>query len=133
MKQDRTKRNSSPESLARLKAYNASAAGKARRRAYEASAAFKAVRKDRRYKHTSEIKRLYGLSREDYDSMLAAQGNACAICEKAFNGKRLFVDHDHVTGRVRGLLCCRCNFMLGYAKDNIKTLRAAIHYLKRAG
>jgi len=60
------------------------------------------------------IKKRYGLSREQYEVMLAQQDGVCAICKgeghKMQNGKRgLVVDHDHVNGDVRGLLCMRCN------------------------
>ncbi|MBA3357418.1 MAG: hypothetical protein H0U18_16060 [Pyrinomonadaceae bacterium] len=46
-------------------------------------------------------------------------------------GGRLMVDHDHKTWAIRGLLCCRCNSVIGYAKDNPETLRNAISYLER--
>ena len=50
-----------------------------------------------------------GLSIEDYDRLLAAQGGVCAICGAAPKTRRLDTDHDHKTGTVRGLLCHRCN------------------------
>lgn len=56
----------------------------------------------------------YGLTEEEYDAMLHAQGAACAMCGKACRtGRQLAVDHDHLTGRVRGLLCMACNQALG--------------------
>ena len=54
-------------------------------------------------------RRQLGLSVEDYDAMLAAQGGVCAICGNPPKTRRLDVDHDHKTGKVRGLLCHRCN------------------------
>lgn len=55
---------------------------------------------------------------DDYDRLYAAQDGRCAICRRA-TGKtrRLSVDHDHATGKVRGLLCRPCNQMLGHARD----------------
>lgn len=51
----------------------------------------------------------------------------CDICKKEC---KTFYDHDHTTGKFRGWLCVRCNFMLGYSKDSIETLKKAIKYLK---
>lgn len=71
-----------------------------------------------------------------YDVMSAAQGNLCAICNspESTTGKlgklrSLAVDHCHETGRVRGLLCMKCNMLLGAAKDDPEILRAAAEYL----
>lgn len=91
----------------------------------------KAKSKDR--EHASHIKRKYGLSRSEYDSMLASQGGKCAAngcLETAHNG-RLSVDHDHSTGAVRGLLCNGCNTALGRVSDSIEKLNGLIAYLER--
>lgn len=72
--------------------------------------------------------RKYKVSQTDYDLMLKNQMGACAICERK-QEKALDIDHCHETGVVRGLLCSNCNRMLGYAKDNRLTLKAAINYL----
>lgn len=68
-------------------------------------------------------------------AMLAAQGNRCAICGK--DGSEcawgLVLDHSHTTGKPRGMLCPSCNSMLGFACDNLATLRAAIRYLTNIG
>lgn len=75
----------------------------------------------------------YGLTLEQYNAMVEAQGGVCAICgkpedrEKTYN---LSVDHCHVTGRIRGLLCAKCNSALGHMEDNITYLQNAISYLK---
>lgn len=67
-----------------------------------------------------------------YEAMLIAQGGVCAICGNPPKTRRLHVDHDHKTGRVRGLLCFTCNrFLLGYYATPAK-LRAAADYLERA-
>ena len=79
------------------------------------------------------IKYLYNLSKEQYELLLSSQDNKCAICstDKPDNNGSFNVDHDHATGKVRGILCAQCNFMLGHAKDNIKLLQNAIAYLER--
>jgi hypothetical protein len=78
----------------------------------------------------------YGLSKEDYDRMLAQQHGACAICKQRSQAT-LCIDHDHSTGEVRGLLCRKCNMGLGLYDDDPCRLRAAAAYLeawrKRAG
>lgn len=73
----------------------------------------------------------YGLTAERFDQMLAEQGNACAICRKSFDGesKGIHIDHDHVTGQVRALLCTTCNTGLGAFMDSPDLLQAAIDYL----
>jgi len=81
-------------------------------------------------KHKSrkwKLRDRYGITVEQYDEMITAQCEKCAICGDDL--KQAFIDHDHKTGRVRGILCRDCNLMLGSAKDNINTLRNAIHYL----
>jgi len=72
---------------------------------------------------------LYGLTLEDYDTMLVEQNNSCAICNRTVEGN-LFVDHDHKTDGVRGLLCNSCNLGLGYFYDNVDFLTQAVLYLK---
>lgn len=71
--------------------------------------------------------RLYGLTPEDVERMKREQGGRCLICK----GKaKLHVDHDHDSGKVRGLLCGPCNRALGMFRDNPKVLRRAVRYLK---
>lgn len=73
---------------------------------------------------------LYGLSPQDYAAMLDAQDGACAICRKPPRTRGLNVDHDHATGRVRGLLCGPCNSVLGMAGDDPNVLTEALRYLE---
>lgn len=78
-------------------------------------------------------KRLHGLTPEAYQVMYDAQGGRCAICaipEPRAGKKSFCVDHNHATGRVRGLLCTRCNTMIGNARDSAEILKAAIGYLE---
>lgn len=77
-----------------------------------------------------DLRRNYGIEVEEYDAMLVAQNGVCAICEQpCVSGRRLAVDHDHRTNRVRGLLCSRCNQGLGLFGDDPERMRAAIAYL----
>ncbi len=87
----------------------------------------------RAYDRKHSLKAAYGMTIEDYDSMLRQQGGACAICRRepsTGNGKVLHVDHDHATGRVRGLLCTNCNTGLGHFRDSTDALAAAAAYLQ---
>ncbi len=78
------------------------------------------------------LRRKYGLSIAEYSALLAVQSGLCAICENPpADGRRLHVDHDHETGRVRGLLCFTCNNALGDFEDDPGRLRSAIGYLHR--
>lgn len=74
----------------------------------------------------------FGISKEEYEKLLVTQNCCCALCNKHFsdNKRRLAVDHCHTTGKVRKLLCDRCNVLLGHAKDDIEILTKAISYLK---
>lgn len=73
----------------------------------------------------------YGLTRDELAAMLA-QHSVCAICGTANWGRKgPVVDHDHTTGRVRGILCGHCNMGLGRFRDNPDTLRMALEYLSR--
>lgn len=79
-----------------------------------------------------DLKRNYGLTRQEHTAMLEKQNHACAICDKSFGNTKAdkpHVDHDHTTGAVRGLLCQRCNLMLGHSLDNPETLLRAVSYL----
>ena len=75
--------------------------------------------------------RNFGLKVEQYEKMFKDQNGACAICEKQdTNGKRLAVDHDHKTGKIRGLLCDRCNRGIGLMQESISSLHNAVRYLE---
>jgi len=71
----------------------------------------------------------YNLTPEEYTKMLESQGFKCPICEKSLI--KPFVDHDHKTGKVRGLLCVTCNAGLGKLGDSITGLEKALAYLKK--
>lgn len=77
------------------------------------------------------LRQLYDITLADYDVMLEAQGNGCAICGRTpeEDGKRLAVDHDHENGKVRGLLCSWCNRGIGLLQDSPVLLRSAANYI----
>ncbi len=77
------------------------------------------------------IKAKYNLSLEEYDDICEKQGGVCAICgEFNINGNRLVIDHDHQTGKVRGLLCGSCNCGIGYLKESATIMKKAMKYIK---
>ena len=84
------------------------------------------------------LQKKYGISLSEYRQILDKQDGKCAICKVVAEEdhlkindtiKRLYLDHCHETGKVRGILCAHCNSVLGYAKDNITVLKNAINYL----
>jgi len=98
-------------------------------------------RKQEPYKYSalnyrSTIKMKYGISIEEYERLLRLQDGRCALCRKhevrrlRGNIARLSVDHCHVTGKVRGLLCSKCNTAIGLFEDSKELLQKAIEYLK---
>lgn len=75
--------------------------------------------------------RKYKLKRKDYNKMVEYQGGKCVICEKTCTKNPvLSIDHDHKTGKVRGLLCNACNSGIAFFKDDINLIERAIHYLQ---
>ena len=78
------------------------------------------------------IKRRYGLTADEYYKIFNKQGGRCAICGRNQSGLKvkLMVDHDHATGRVRGLLCGDCNRMIGMFHDLSRLLAKAAYYLE---
>lgn len=89
------------------------------------------------------LERKYGITREGYEALYAAQEGKCAICKISGEdakrpgkprlpgkGSGLCVDHDHVTGKIRGLLCNRCNLAVGFFDKNPDLFDLAIEYLR---
>ncbi len=74
----------------------------------------------------------YGITLEDYDNMLMEQNGNCFICEKSHKlfTKRLAVDHCHVTGKVRKLLCVGCNTSLGLLKEDLDRVKKLMKYIE---
>jgi hypothetical protein len=92
--------------------------------------------------HTGQVRarniKKRGLSCQEFSSMVEAQGGRCLICNKkpdvnaaSINYRVLHIDHDHQTGKVRGLLCSNCNKGLGFFHDDPTLLVAASTYLRR--
>lgn len=80
-------------------------------------------------------RRVFGVESQTYDELVALQGGRCAICNRPETAMRrgivktLSVDHDHATGRIRGLLCHQCNTAIGLMGDSPERLTSAIRYL----
>jgi predicted ATP-binding protein involved in virulence len=79
-----------------------------------------------RYLRTSLSR--FGISLDEYNEMYERQNGVCVICGKNKN-RRLCIDHDHTTGKIRGLLCRECNMALGYVQDETTVLKNMIEYL----
>lgn len=80
----------------------------------------------------------FGINQNDYDQMRIMQNDACAVCERPFsqlNSKQIYIDHDHQTKRVRGIVCARCNtfLMVLDASDSESWLQKARKYLTKDG
>jgi hypothetical protein len=105
---------------------------------YKAARAWKAENPKawERSARRSHLKKQYGITPEDFDRLLQSQGGKCAICHETnlrdVRGFRPHVDHSHKTGRVRGILCGRCNKGLGALKDDVEIVRRALSYLERS-
>ena len=93
---------------------------------------FYAKKKERMRWYWIESK--YGMTKEKYNELLQQQNNGCKICgateAKHRSSNNLLVDHCHVTGNYRGLLCNRCNTSLGFVNDDIELLENMVKYLK---
>jgi hypothetical protein len=77
------------------------------------------------------LKKHYGMTEADYEALLAWQHGCCALCGDPPGKKRLAIDHDHVTGKVRSLLCRGCNTALGGFKDDPALIRQAANYIEQ--
>ena len=98
--------------------------------------------RDNPEKAKSQRLKRYGIDLDGYNALRKQQNYCCVICEvhetEVSQGRAttpdtaLHVDHDHATGKVRGLLCTNCNIILGKCYDKIETLNKAIQYLKEA-
>jgi hypothetical protein len=116
--------------LARCKAWRENN----RERANANCKAYRARHKDKvnaRYLK-KQLRTLYGLTLEEFNLMTARQNGVCAICGKppAISKKKLHVDHCHRTGKIRKLLCHKCNMGLGAFLDDPEVLRAAASYIE---
>jgi hypothetical protein len=88
--------------------------------------------REKKRQRINNLRRKYSLTLSAFSALVDSQNGRCAICRSLFvPGKTPHVDHDHATGRVRGLLCVDCNRGLGSFRDSPNSLLAAIAYLKR--
>lgn len=74
---------------------------------------------------------IYGLTEEQYENMVEEHNGVCAICQEPPAKTALHVDHNHITGDIRGLLCRECNLAIGHLKDSTNLLMRAIKYLEK--
>ncbi len=88
------------------------------------------LNKEKRKKYRSDLRldRKYSLTREVWNEMLAGQNNKCKICERSFKEYKPCVDHNHENGKVRGLLCRKCNLDL-QSIEKKDFLKKALLYL----
>lgn len=94
----------------------------------------KALGKKRKHLSQNQRRARYGLSPESFNKLFIQQFGACAICENFLDGhKPANVDHDHITGEIRGLLCRDCNLALGLFKDSGELLARAQAYVLGSG
>lgn len=80
----------------------------------------------------ADLKRLYGLTQEQKDRLISEQKGKCPICENSIISNAC-VDHDHTSGKIRGILCKKCNFALGSLGDSYHNAQRAANYLKSSG
>lgn len=95
---------------------------------------WRANNRERYLKHRKEHYRfrVYGLTRDQFFAMLRAQDNLCVCCDASLRGgKETQVDHDHATGKVRGLLCLNCNIAIGMVRESTETLLRIGVYLEK--
>lgn len=77
------------------------------------------------------LKSKYGINAAQYKEMLASQGGVCATCGETDGDRRLSVDHCHASGKVRGLLCFRCNSTLGKIEESFELISSIVSYLEK--
>jgi hypothetical protein len=126
MGEAQVKYNKSEKGKATVKRYRDTVKGRASLRA--SSVAYDSTNKGALTRRRTHLKRKYNITLEEYDAMYTKQDGRCAICDEQY--PILCVDHCHATGRVRGLLCPRCNKALGVFNDDIYILSRAIDYLR---
>lgn len=89
-------------------------------------------KRDARTSLASHYKNKYGMTIDEVHSLFHSQDRKCALCKDTLDEKTMMVDHCHETGRVRGILCRRCNSGLGFLGDTAQALGRALEYLKRS-
>jgi hypothetical protein len=116
------KRNVAFRETSRFKEWNAE---------YTQSEHCKLIRHRLHRKH--DLRKKWKMTEAEYDHKLQEQGGVCAICggQEIKKGWHMSIDHDHATGKIRDILCSRCNVILGQARDSVPFLEKCIEYLKK--
>jgi hypothetical protein len=112
-----------------MKEYLADYYKKNRKEALEYYATHRERARDRK------LKRVFGITLGEFRVLSESQNDLCAICNKKeiIPNRSLCVDHDHTTGKIRGLLCYKCNVMIGMSNESIQIMENALTYLKKHG
>jgi hypothetical protein len=81
----------------------------------------------------TKLKQRFGITMNEYEKMLAAVNGKCEICgaENSYNGHRLGIDHNHETGKIRGILCKSCNLGISALQENDSIIQSAAQYIMR--
>lgn len=116
---------------ARVRRYQTETAGERDQRRAEKRAQSREneLARGRRNSRERYLVKTYGITQSEFEEMFAAQGGRCAICESDDPTRHWTVDHDHLTGAVRGILCWHCNVGLGHFRDDALNIVAAADYL----
>lgn len=117
------------------KSYVASEPYKADRKTYYARLSKDKKKYYRRNQRTNNLERIFGITHEEYERIHKEQNGLCAICGKSeiIDDKHLAVDHDHKTGKIRALLCTRCNLAVGRLEANMEYTNRLLGYIKKGG
>lgn len=105
--------------------------GAERRRQLKAIRAKLSPEEAYRLARNDQLKTRFKITLDEYEKLLESQGNVCAICRERKGLYNMPLDHDHATGKNRGILCHYCNKGLGHFYDNSKLLKLAIEYLEK--
>ena len=103
------------------------------KKCYDAEIYLKHKAHHKKLNRIAHLRRTFNLTEEEYDHMFKQQTGLCLICDRTSPQENLMIDHDHTTGKIRGLLCRRCNLLLGYAGDSPDILQRAERYLRSNG
>lgn len=98
----------------------------------KAQARIRYLRRDKRVDKDRDLQRYYGITLAEFEDRARRQEGRCIVCNRLPDWGTLNVDHDHETGKIRGLLCGRCNRSLGLVADNPDTLRRLAVYLEQS-
>jgi hypothetical protein len=98
------------------------------------------TRREKPFEHRTKVRRKrqlarFGITPDDYERLYREQGETCLLCNEAeiFTNRLLAVDHCHETGKVRGLLCGRCNTGIGMLRESLPLMQRAMEYLRKHG